>query len=78
MPKVTKLKATQNVAPKRDVTEDKSDEPKPMITVVDKTQTKKRKASASPIKVKYPSRSCLLNEICLWVESEEGTFNQGR
>lgn len=51
MPKVTKLKATQNVAPKRDVPEEKSDETMPTVTIVDKTQTKKRKASASPIKV---------------------------
>ncbi|CAF1196293.1 unnamed protein product [Adineta ricciae] len=60
MPKVTKLKATQNVAPKRDVTEDKSDETKPTVTIVDKTQTKKRKASASP--VKKAKKALLTNE----------------
>jgi len=45
MPKLTKLKATQN-----NTNED--NESKPMITIVDKSQIKKRKASTSPIKVR--------------------------
>jgi len=53
MPKITKLKATQN-----NTNED--NESKPMITIVDKTDEeyvdkshiKKRKASNSPIKVR--------------------------
>jgi hypothetical protein len=63
MPKVTKLKATQNVTPKRNLTKNNTNEDnqsKPMITIVDKTdeeyvdksQIKKRKASTSPIKVR--------------------------
>jgi hypothetical protein len=51
MPKITKLKATQN--------DDK--ESKTVITIVDKTdeeksQVKKRKASTSPAKVRYTAR----------------------
>jgi hypothetical protein len=68
MPKITKLKATQNVAPKRSLTKtskNDSNEEKPVITIVDKTDEecvdelqikvkkgKKRNASSSPVKVR--------------------------
>jgi hypothetical protein len=68
MPKITKLKATQNVAPKRSSTKtskNDSNEEKPVITIVDKTDEecvdelqikvkkgKKRNASSSPVKVR--------------------------
>jgi hypothetical protein len=65
MPKITKLKATQNVAPKRSLTKtskNDSNEEKPVITIVDKTdeecvdelqiKVKKRNASSSPVKVR--------------------------
>ncbi|CAF1351354.1 unnamed protein product [Adineta steineri] len=58
MPKVTKLKVTQNVTSKRNLNKNKNDESQSIITIVDKTddenlnekQAKKRKASTSPNK----------------------------
>lgn len=51
MPKVAKLKATQNVAAKTNTKEDKKSK---AVAIVDddKKQGKKRSASASPVKVR--------------------------